>query len=172
MRELPKDANVNCEWFLNELEGLPSNGAKSVTAEVLLSELTETAREHAQRCAECGAALRDFAETRRALEGMAESMPQAGPWFTGRVMHAIAEKEEEIEERQSGFWNGVRRLAPRLVAFAALLLMLGGTWAFQERRASQTRGPEVGPTEGIFETMPSGPVNDEVIASVHAEKLP
>lgn len=172
MRELPKDANVNCEWFLNELEGLPSKGAKSETEEALLSDLPEPAREHALRCAECGAALRDFAETRRALEGMAENMPQAGPWFTGRVMHAIAAEEEEIEERQSGFWNGVRRLAPRLVAFATLLLMLGGTWAFQERRTAQTRGPEVGPTEGIFETVPSGPVNDDVIASLHEEKLP
>jgi hypothetical protein len=170
MKVLPKDAEVNCEWFLNELEGLPTNGPKGATAEVLLSRLPEEAREHALRCAECGAATQEFAETRRALENMAETLPKAGPWFTQRVMQAIAAQEEEIEETVSGFWSNVRRLAPRLVAFATLLLMLGGTWAFQERRASRTRGPEMRPAEGIFETAPSTPVTDDVIASVHHEE--
>ena len=86
---------------------------------------------------------------------MKESLPEAGPWFTTRVMQAIAAQEEEIEERQNGFWTSVRRLAPRLVAFATLLLMLGGTWAFQERRAARANGPQMGPAEGIFEAVPS-----------------
>ena len=74
-----------------------------------------------------------------------------------------------MEERQNGFWNGVRRLAPRLVAFATLLLMLGGTWAFQVQRASQARGAVLKPAEGIFESQPSTPANDDVVAIVQEE---
>jgi hypothetical protein len=172
MKELPKDGNVNCEWFLNELEGLPSDGARGATVELLLSNLPGEARAHAGRCKECTAAAEDFADTRRALAGMTESLPAAGPWFTQRVMRAITVQEEEIEERQNGFWTNVRRLAPRLVAFATLVLMLGGTWAFEERRTTQTNGPEIRSTEGIFESAPATIVNDDVIAGAHEEPMP
>lgn len=172
MKELPKGERVNCEWFLNQLEGLSANALRVTTAEVLLARLPEAARTHASRCAECTAALADFAETRQALSDVSESLPHAGPWFTRRVMQAIAAQEEEIEERQNGFWNSVRRLAPRLVAFASLLLVLGGTWAFQVRRATRDKGPEMRPAEGIFETLPSTLANDDVIASVHEEQRP
>ena len=60
------------------------------------------------------------------------ALPKAGPWFTARVMAAIAarEKEEEID----GVWISVRRLAPRLVALGALLLVVGGSWSVQQTR--------------------------------------
>ncbi|MGB7434384.1 MAG: hypothetical protein WBR26_13215 [Candidatus Acidiferrum sp.] len=170
MKRLPKDVTVNCEWFLNELEGLPNDAPRGVTAELLRVELPDAAREHASRCAKCEAALQDFAETRRALEGMAELLPQAGPWFAPRVMQRIASAEQEIEERQDGFWIGVRRLAPRLVAFALLLLMLGGTWAFEETRAARTKKSQTPSIEGIFENAPSTPANDDVIATSFREQ--
>jgi hypothetical protein len=155
---------MNCELFLSELEGLPSGAAESA----MLAQLPLSAREHAAVCASCEAAVRDFVETRRALGGMQESLPEAGPWFTRRVMREIAAQEQALEETQDGFWASVRRLAPRMVAFASLLLMLGGTWAFEERRAAQAHGPEVRPVEGIFETTPSVPANDDVIESTNS----
>jgi anti-sigma factor RsiW len=172
MNEFSNGSKQNCEWFLNELEELPQGGSRATTVEALLSKMPEEARRHAARCGECASALEDFAAIRRALEQEPESLVKAGPWFTQKVMHAIALQEAEIEERQSGFWNGVRRLAPRLVALATLLLMIGGTWAFQERRAAPMNGPEARQTEGIFESTPSAPANDDVIVSVHQEKLP
>jgi len=168
MMELPKGEVMNCEWFLNALEDLPAGGSISATPEVLLSKLPVGASEHAPHCAECRAALEDFAETRQAFLGSASKGAVPGPWFTARVMNAIASQEHEREERQEGFWIGVRRLAPRLVALATLLLMLGGTWAFQERRAH--RALEMGPAEGIFENVPSAPVNDDVIAGNFQEQ--
>ena len=122
-------------------------------------------RSHAAECAECRHAVEDFADTRSALAEL--ELPEAGPWFTKRVMNAIAAKENEIEERVNGFWIGVRRLAPKLVAFATLVLMLGGTWAFQEHRAHSVSRPAIGPAEGIFENVPSQPANDDIVASVH-----
>jgi hypothetical protein len=170
MNGLPKDEQLVCEWMISELEALPGGVNASETAEVLLARLPEAAREHAAKCAECESAVQDFVDTRLALAEMQESLAQAGPWFTTRVMQAIAAREEEMEERLNGFWTGVRRLAPRMVAFAMLLLMLGGTWAFQERRAAQAQGPQMRPAEGIFEAAPATPGYDDIIASTTEEK--
>lgn len=164
MMELPKGEKVNCEWFVNLLEGLPADRSKSATPDLLLGELPQLARDHVSHCTDCRAAIADFAETRQLFRGLASDTPEPGPWFTRRVMNSIVAQEHEAEERQEGFWIGVRRLAPRFVALATLLLMLGGTWAFQERRAANSRGLQVGPAEGIFESTPSAPVNDDIIA--------
>jgi len=170
MRELPMGEKINCEWLRNELEGLRPGDAGN--ASPLLVQLPEELRAHAAACAECQAALQNWADTRQAFAAMSEDLPQPGRWFTARVMGAIAAQEHDIEERKNGFWVNVRRLAPRLVALATLLLMLGGTWAFQERRAaSSMQGTRMGPVESIFEGVPAPP-NDDIIATAHEDKLP
>ena len=60
-------------------------------------------------------------------------MQTPGPWFATRAMAAINAREQE-EEARDGVWISVRRLAPRLVALSALLLVLGGSWALQLRK--------------------------------------
>jgi hypothetical protein len=172
MNGLPKKEQVNCDWFLTELEGLPTDGPRGATADALLEKLPEAARAHAVKCADCEGALQDFAETRKLFVGVQEALPEAGPWFIRRVMQAIGAQEEEIEEKQNGFWISVRGLAPRLVAFAMVLLMLGGTWVFEVRRMERSKGPQLHPTEGIFESAPSVQVNDDVIAGTYEEPLP
>ena len=170
MSNLSRKAKQDCEWFLNELERMPVD-ARAVAAE-LLGRMPELAQEHGVQCASCSAALQDLAETRKALEGMKEGMPEAGPWFVARVMAAIRAEEEEIEERKEGVWIGVRRLAPRVVAFAAVLLVLGGTWAIESRRAEQARRPVVRPAESLFEGPKSAPGNGDIVASAYEEQLP
>ncbi len=165
MSKRAKNTKENCDWFLNELEGLATDGPRGTIPEELLGRMPDAAREHARRCTSCEAALKDFAETRSALKGMKAGMPEAGPWFTVRVMAAIKAQEEEIEEKKNGVWISVRRLAPRMVAIATVLLMLVGTWALELRRAEQARGPEIRPAESLFEGVRSAPVNDDVIAS-------
>jgi hypothetical protein len=103
---------------------------------------------------------------------MKARLPEARPWFVVRVMAAIRSKEEAIEEQRNGVWISVRRLAPRLVAFAALLLVLGGSWALEVRRTERLRQTVMRPAEGIFETAPVTPVDEELVASVSEEKLP
>lgn len=166
MNGLPKDKQVNCEWFLNQLEEIPAE-ARS-TLEVCLAKLPPQAREHAAECRNCESALEDFVDTRAALERMEAMLPEPGPWFTSRVMQSIAIQERENEESVEGFWAGVRRLAPRLVAFAMLLLMLGGTWAFEQNRTARENSARS--TEGLFQSAPSTPANDDVIAVSMPEK--
>jgi hypothetical protein len=172
MNQRPRDTKVNCERLLNELEELQTDGPGVATAAELLTKISASAREHAARCASCEEALQDFAETRRELARMREGFPEPGPWFTARVMGAIRAKEREIEEKKEGVWVGVRRLAPRLVAFAAVLLVLGGTWAIEVQRAEHARGPELRPAESMFENVPSTAVNDDIVASTYTERMP
>lgn len=167
MKELPNGGKVNCEWLRNELEALPATGPRGATQEEFRNALAVEAHEHLSQCAECEAALEDFALARRALQRMRSTLDEPGPWFTRRVMNAIAAEEVELEETQNGFWISVRRLAPRIVAFATLLLMLGGTWMFAQRHAAQTRGQELLPAEGLFELTPDPATNDDVIATYY-----
>jgi hypothetical protein len=172
MSGLPMGGNANCRRFLDELEGLPLDGPRGATAGEWLTVLSDEAQEHAAQCEDCEAAVRDLAATRRTLERMKALLPEAGPWFARRVMQAIEAQEAALEETVNGFWSSVRRLAPRMVAFATLLLMLGGTWAFEERRAANARRLELSPAEGIFEPVPIAPSNDDVIATNYEELHP
>jgi hypothetical protein len=162
MNGLPKDKRVNCEWFLNQLEELRRENRAPL--DMYRAKLPVQAREHAAECTECETALRDFVDTRLALESM-HDLGEPGPWFTTRVMQAITAQERENEQSVEGFWVGVRRLAPRLVAFAMLLLMLGGTWAFEQSRTTRQNNGQGPSMEGIFQTAPSAPAHDDVIAS-------
>jgi len=123
---------VNCRRFLDALEELPLSGNTRKSAEEWRAELPEAEEEHAGSCEVCRTALEEFAETRNALAGM--TVPKAGPWFAARVMAAITAREREVEEARDGVWISVRRLAPRLVALSALLLVLGGSWALELRK--------------------------------------
>jgi predicted anti-sigma-YlaC factor YlaD len=121
----------NCRRFLDALEELPLSGGLHKNAEEWRAELPDAEEVHAGACEACRTALEEFAETRNALAGAPVQKP--GPWFATRVMAAIRAMEQE-EEARDGVWISVRRLAPRLVALSALLLVLGGSWALQLRK--------------------------------------
>ena len=168
MKDMKNRSDAGCEAFLDELELLsPEDGDAAVSAKQLLEKMREPVRQHGLDCASCSEALNDLADTRRALRAVAVNPPQAGPWFTKRVMAAIASKETELEEQENSVWLSVRRLAPRLVALSALLLVLGGTWAMQLRHAELANRP----VESWFEGSP-GPANDDVLAVVLEEQRP
>jgi len=154
--------NGECRSFQEELEGLASSSAGEVNTQAVLARMSSAARGHAEACAECSGAVEELAETRRALLPMSAPVGEPGPWFTTRVMAAIRAKESELEERSNGVWLGVRRLAPRLVALCAVVLVVGTTWAYEVRREDLARRPGLGTAESVFETAPA-PLNDEVL---------
>jgi anti-sigma factor RsiW len=124
----------NCRRFLDALEELPLSGGLQKSAEEWRAELPEAEGVHAGGCEACRTALEEFAETRNALAEATVQKP--GPWFATRVMAAINGREKEVEA-QDGVWISVRRLAPRLVALSALLLVLGGSWALELRKTDR-----------------------------------
>jgi hypothetical protein len=131
MGNLFQRESKDCRSFQDALEELPVKGNARLSAEEWIAELPAAEVKHAGECVTCHTALEEFAETRNALAGMATV--EAGPWFVSRVMAAIATKERE-DAVQDGVWNSVRRLAPRLVAVSALLLVVGGSWALEQTR--------------------------------------
>lgn len=162
---------VSCQEFFEELDRLPPELPEDYLAVGWRSLLSQGVRQHLLNCAECEAAFDDFAETRQALHGMRVSPAEPGPWFVSRVMARIRAQERELEEQANGVWINVMKLAPKLSAVAAVLLLLGGTWAMQLRRAEQTR-QQSHPAEGLFETSPNAPLNDDIVASGYEERLP
>jgi hypothetical protein len=171
MNDRPIGAVIGCEEFFEELDRLPSDLPEEYGAAGWRSLLSPPAREHIAKCAGCQTAFEDFVDTRQALRGMLAHAAEPGPWFVSRVMAAIRAQERELEEQANGVWINVMKLAPKLSAVAAVLLLLGGTWAVQLRHAEQTR-QQSHPAEGLFETAPNGPMNDDIVASGYEERQP
>jgi len=157
-----------CQRFLEELEGVLT-GAVEVNSQTVLAQMSSAARGHAEVCAECSGAVEDLAETRKALLPMSTPVAEAGPWFAARVMAAIRAKENELEERSNGVWLGVGRLAPRLVALCAVVLVVGTTWAYQVRQEDLARQLALRPAESVFESAPA-PLNDDVLVGGQGER--
>jgi len=160
MFTLSAGKNHGCEQFLEELESFPVENQSELGAGEVLARLTEASRKHAPLCADCRQALTELLLARNAFLPMRANQPEAGPWFTARVMAAITAKEQEIEEK-NGVWISVRRLAPRLVAFCALLLVVGSTWALQLRRADEASQVNRQRLEGLFDTGSNTPAVDD-----------
>jgi hypothetical protein len=161
--------NSECRGFREELEGLAAGNAEEATAPSVLARLSSAARSHSEACAECRQAVGDLAETREALLPLRASVAEPGPWFTARVMAAIRARENELEERSNGVWLGVRRLAPRLVALCALVLLVGTTWAYQVRREDLARRAWLGSADSVFESVPA-PLDDDVLVGGQGER--
>jgi len=153
----------NCRKLLEALDALPTDRNLRLSAEQWRAELPPDEAEHAIVCDACGAALEEFAETRNALAAM--KAEEAGPWFTARVMAAIAAKERE-DEAQDGVWINVRRLAPRLVAFSALLLALGGGWALQQRSTDLASTDRRGTGDIVFDSSTGSASYDDGLGAV------
>jgi len=161
--------NSECRRFLEELEGVAAGGSGEVNPETMLAPMSSVARGHAEVCAGCSGAVKDMGETRLALRPMSTPVAEVGPWFATRVMAAIRARENEVEERSNGVWLGVRRLAPRLVALCAVVLLVGTTWAYQVRQEDLARRATLGSAESVFESMPA-PLNDDVLVGGQGER--
>src|SRR3974390_889454 len=104
----------SCGRFQEALELVRVPGDAVIEQGELLAELSSELREHAGRCVSCRAVLEDVVQTRNLLVTLAaakEGVAEPGPWFSCKVMNAIAAKEQEIEARD-GFWISVQKLAP------------------------------------------------------------
>jgi hypothetical protein len=150
-----------CQEFREELDALPLKENEGSELQVFLGELSPASREHTALCAECREAAEDVALTRSVLRPLGEVSLEPGPWFATRVMAAIAGRESELDLRDA-VWVSIRRLAPRLVAVCALLLVLASTWTYQLRRMELATPPQ-GSSETVLEPGQAPPLNDDVL---------
>ena len=158
----PKRESGGCREFREELETLPlkETGGSGMAP----GKMSPSSREHGGGCAECREAAEDMELTRSALRPLGEVSPEPGPWFAARVMAAIAGRESEMDLRDA-VWVSIRKLAPRLVAVCALLLVLASTWTYQHRRIEFAGTPQAGSSDTVLEPGQVAPVNDDVLIS-------
>lgn len=154
----------SCRSFARELESLSPEALPSASAADPRSLLSSEARAHAQSCPACSQALSDRLAVRALLQPVAAFSPQPGPWFSARVMGAIAARQKEADQRDV-VWRTVRSLAPRVVAASMFVLLVLGGWAYQSRRDTLARAQATHPYDTIFEQGTDGAYSDDVLAS-------
>jgi hypothetical protein len=160
----PNRESSGCQEFREELEALPLKENAGSELRMALEGMSPGSREHARGCAECREAAEDVALTRSALRPLGEVSVEPGPWFATRVMAAIAGRESEMDLRDA-VWMSIRKLAPRLVAVCALLLVLASTWTYQLRQVQVMGTEQAGSSDTVLEAGQSAPLNDDVLIS-------
>jgi hypothetical protein len=122
-------------------------------------------RNHLATCGHCQKGAQDFLATREIFKGVGSATEIARPWFSTRVMAAIAARERELAEAAST-WLAVPKFASRLALASAALLLLTSTWLYG--RPLQVLNPQassLAAQESLFEAPP--PVNqDDVLVPV------
>ena len=160
----PSQESSGCQEFREELEVLPLKVNMGSELRMLLEEMSPGSRKHASKCADCREAADDVALTRSALRPLGEVSAEPGPWFATRVMTAIAGRESEMDLRDA-VWVSIRRLAPRLVAVCALLLLLASTWTYRLRQMEIVGRTQTGSADTVLEPGQPAPLNDDVLLS-------
>src|SRR5450755_1948754 len=113
MLNLGKNHKDECGPFHDSLEALQLSAGFEIDRLQVLAELPVTARRHAEACPACLQAVDDFAVMRNLLRPLAQEIasPPSAPWFSVKVMNAIAAQETDANGREA-VWLSVRRLAP------------------------------------------------------------
>ncbi len=151
MWQLRKKIAKDCEDSRDELErdSGGADGDRGVTLHMLLTRLPEAARRHVRQCEDCQIYADELVQVRIIFEsgkpfGSADEMQpdfqqglQPSPYFMGRVMRSILDREAELENAAQT-WAAVPRLAYRVSVLASLTLLIAGSWLYQHPRHSTT----------------------------------
>jgi len=121
-----------CEAVRDALEHTnPADSVGRIVARIdVLAKISEAQREHLDACEDCRIFADELFEARQTLQIEAVG-PQPGAFFLTRVMASIADREAQIQERESQTWAAVPRLAYRLSLVASLALLIAGSWLYQ-----------------------------------------
>jgi hypothetical protein len=143
MWQLSKKIAKDCEDTRDELErdSEGTDGDHGAALRMLLTRLPEAARKHVRGCEDCQIYADELVQVRAIFEsgrafGSAEEM-QPSPYFMGRVMRSILDREAELENAAQT-WAAVPRLAYRVSVLASLTLLIAGSWLYQQPRHSTT----------------------------------
>ena len=156
-----------CSRWHSWLDAGSDAGAPARDLQQLMARISAADRAHFLVCDDCRIAAETWLGVRESLQGLSEAASPAPPWFAGRVMAAIAEREEET--RPAAAWIAVPRFASRLAWAAAALLLAASTWLYEKPLARPAAPPSASASEGIFDTQAPPVTEDEVLISL-AEK--
>ncbi len=108
--------------------------------------------------------------TREIFKGVASHAGEARPWFSTRVMTAIAARERELTEA-ARTWLAVPKFALRLAVASVALLLLTSTWLYEKPLpASNQQAASLAAQESLFEAPP--PTNQDDVLVPMQENNP
>ena len=162
MWNLLKKNNDECAKLRDLLEDSAAARPEAARIEELTEGWSAAQRHHVATCEGCQTAAQDILTTREIFKGVSSSAGQSRPWFSTRVMAAIAARERELAEAAST-WLAVPKFASRLALASAALLLLTSTWLYERPlRVPNQQAASLAAQESLFETPP--PVNlDDVL---------
>ncbi len=163
MWNLRKKNYEECRTLRDALEEGAATQVHIVSVESLKEELTAEERRHLESCSDCREAVKVLVAAKGLFEDFPSFAEEERPWFSTRVMAAIASRERELAGRVSA-WTEFPRFASRLTWIAAILLLAGTTW-FYESVVRAPSHPLNGAQESIFE-VPQQTTPDDVLVSM------
>ena len=165
MWNLLKKSDEECKNLKDLLED-SAGGLPQATSVKELSEAWPVAeRNHLAACSRCQEAAQDLFATREIFKGVASHAGEARPWFSTRVMTAIAARERELTDA-ARTWLAVPKFASRLAVASVALLLLTTTWLYEKPLpAPNQQAASLAAQESLFEA--SAPANqDDVLVPV------
>ncbi len=157
--------NDECEKLRDLLEDSAVARPEAARIEELNEAWSTAQRNHMVACERCRTAAQDLLATRKIFKGIGSTAEMARPWFSTRVMAAIATRERELAEAAST-WLAVPKFASRLALASAALLLLTSTWLYERPlTAPSQQASSLAAQESIFEA-PSTVNQDDVLVPV------
>jgi hypothetical protein len=159
MWNLQKKNNEECAKFGDLLDAAAVARPAAARIEELSEGWSATERNHIAACEHCRIAAQDILATREIFKGVSSSTGQSRPWFSTKVMAAIAARERELAKAAST-WLAVPKFASRLALASAALLLLTSTWLYERPlRVPNQQAASLAAQESLFEAAP--PVNQD-----------
>ena len=160
-----------CSPLRDLLEGAAARHPLAASVEEFLEGLPQAQRRHFAECESCREAAQDLLTAREIFKGVASHAEGEGPWFSRRVMAAIATGERELALRVSP-WTAVPRFASRLAWVTAIVLLACSTWLYERPAPVAKKQPAaVASPEYLFEA-PAPPMNQDDVLISMAERNP
>lgn len=163
MWNLLKKSDKECGRLLDLLEESSAARPNARSVEELIEVLSPAERGHIASCSSCREAAQDVLKTREIFKQLGSTAAMAGPWFSTRVMAAIAAREGELTEAAST-WLAVPRFASRLAVASAALLLMTGTWLYKRPLpAPNLQASTLAAQESLFEAAPPASQDDVLV---------
>jgi len=150
-----------------KLRDLLEDSAAGLPAATRMEELSEAwpaaQRNHLATCGRCQEAAQDLLATREIFKGVGSATGMVRPWFSTRVVAAIAARERELTEAAST-WLAVPKFASRLALASAALLLLTSTWLYEKPLpAPNQQATSLAAQESLFESSPPANLDDMLV---------
>lgn len=155
--------NEECGRLLELAEVCAAERLELKSVEALSAALPAEEREHLSRCEDCREAVGDLLEARELFQAVRSQAQIERPWFSARVMAAIAAREQELSE-VTKTWLAVPRFASRVALASAALLVVASTWLYERPRpAPSPQNTSLEAQETLFEGTPAAHQDDILV---------